>query len=79
MGRQIEIQIPSEQGIKLKSDECSLGNDGSMLFLNGKEMLVSLAVGKDNSLTAKGSYLRSTNVKNIAMACQIRQGDIARR
>ena len=71
VARQLEIEIVGEQGIELESDECALGNDGTVLLLDGEEMLVGLSVGEDDGLATEGANLGSTDVENVAVACKI--------
>ena len=71
MARQFEIEVVGEQGVELQADEGSLGNDGAVLFLDGEEMLVSLTVGEDDSLATEGTNLRTTDVEDVSVACEI--------
>ena len=71
-----EIQLVCEQRIELQADERALGDDGSVLLLDGEEMLVCLAVGEDDGLASEGSDLRATDIENITMTGQIGQGDV---
>ena len=76
MLRELEIKLISEQGLELQTDECSFGYDGTVLLLNGEEVLVGFAVGKDHGLTAKGPNLRTADIEHVAVTGQIGQGDV---
>ena len=77
VARELEVEVVSEQGLKLQTNERSLGNDGTVLLLNREEVLVGLTVGEDHCLATERTNLRATNIENIAVACQIGQGDVA--
>ena len=77
VARQLEIQIVRKQRIKLQTYQCSLGYDGTMLLLDGEEVLVGLTVGEDDSLATEGANLRATNVEDVTVAGQVGQGDVA--
>ena len=47
-----------------------------MLLLDGEEMLVGLAVGKDDGFAAEGANLGAADVEDIAVAGQVGQGDV---
>ena len=59
--------LRAEEGFELESDERSLGDDGTMLFLDREEMLMGLAVGEDDGFATKGSYLGASDIENIAV------------
>ena len=48
-----------------------------MLLLYGEEVLVGLTVGKHDSLAAQCANLSTANVKDVTMACQVGQRNIA--
>ena len=48
---QLEIEVVGEKSLKLKTDEGSFGNNCTMLFLDGEEVLVGIAMREDHSLT----------------------------
>ena len=60
-----------EERIELQADKGTLGDDGSVLLLDGEEVLVGFSIGEDNGLATEGSDLRATNIEDIAMAGQI--------
>ena len=74
--RQTEVEVVGEECLKLQTDEGTLGDDGTVLLLDGEEMLVRLTVGEHYRLATQGTDLRATNVEHITVASQIGQGDI---
>ena len=73
---QLEVEVVGKQRLELQADECALGNDGSMLFLYGEEVLMGIAMRKHYSFAAQGSNLGTADVEDVAMASQIGEGDI---
>ena len=56
---------------RLQTDECTFGYYGTMLFLDGEEVLVGFAVGEDDCLSTKGANLCATDIEDIAVTGQI--------
>ena len=73
---ELEVEVVGEQRLELQTNQGTLGNHGPVLLLDGEEMLMGILVGEDNGLTAKGTNLRATDIKDVAMASQIGQGNI---
>ena len=68
---EFEVKVVAKQCIELKTDQCAFGNDGTMLLLDGEKMLVSLSVGENHSLTAKGTNLRAADIEHVAVTGEI--------
>ena len=73
MLRKLHIQVVCEQSVKRQADQGTLGDDGSVLLLDGEEMLMRLTVGEDDGFATKGTNLRTTNIEDVTVACQIGQ------
>ena len=71
MLRKLHIQVVCEQSVKLQADQGTLGDDGSVLLLDGEEMLMRLTVGEDDGFAAKGTNLRTTDVEDVTVTSQI--------
>ena len=70
------ISLLAKQCLKLQSDEGALGNHGTVLFLDGEEVLVRIMMGEDHCLATEGSDLRAADIEDVAVAGEIGQGDI---
>ena len=64
---EFEVKVVAKQGIELKTYQCAFGNDSTMLLLDGKEVLVSLSVGENHSLTTKGTNLRAADIEHVTV------------
>ena len=65
--------------MELEADEGALGNDGSVLLLDGEEVLVGRAVGEDDGLATEGAYLGASDIEDVAMTGKEGKGDVALR
>ena len=77
MARQLEIELVSEKCIKLQTNKCALGNDGSVLLLDGEEVLVCQTVGEDHSFATQCTNLSTTDIEDVTMTGQIGQSDVS--
>ena len=68
-----------EKGLELQADKSTLGNDGTMLLLNGEEMLMGRTIGEDDGLATEGAYLGASDIEDIAMTGKEGKGDVALR
>ena len=71
MFRKFEIKVVAKQRIKLQTNQCTFGNHGTVLFLDGEEMFVGFAVGEDHCLATEGSNLCTANIKHVTVAGEI--------
>ena len=73
---ELEVEIIGEQRHKLQANKRALRYHGTVLFLDGEEMFVGFAVCEDHCLATEGTDFRTTDIEHVAVAGQIRQGDI---
>lgn len=71
MAGEVEVEVARKQRLKLQTDEGSLGDNGTVLLLDGEEMLMGTTVGENDRLTAQGTDLRSANIEDITMPGKI--------
>ena len=71
MLREAEIEVICKERLELQADKGTFGNDGSMLFLDGEEMLVGLAIGEDDGLATEGTDLCAADIKHVAVTGQV--------
>lgn len=76
MAGEVEVEVARKQRLKLQTDEGSLGDNGTVLLLDGEEMLMGTTVGENDRLTAQGTDLRSANIEDITMPGKIGEGDV---
>lgn len=76
MGGDVEIEIIRKQRIKLHTHQTAFGLQGTMTLDNREETFRGIASRKDNSLSAKGTHLRTADIECVAMGSEPRQGDI---
>ena len=71
MFREMEVKLVGEQSFKLQADKGTFRNDGTVLFLDGEEVLMSLTIGKDHCLATEGADFRTADIEHVAVAGEI--------
>ena len=75
----VEIQVVSEQGVKLQTVQAPFGDDRSVLFLDAEEMVVGIVMGEHHRLAAQRSHLRTTDIEHVAVLGEVGQADVVAR
>ena len=73
----VEIETVGEQRVELYTGQSALGQQGPMLLDDVEEVAGCIVTGEYYRLAAEGTHLRAADIKDVAMAGQPGQVEIA--
>ena len=77
MAGNLQIQVIGKERIKLDAKQSALGQQSSMLFDGGEEVLRGRIMGEHNCLAAQCADLGSADIEAVAVIGNIRKGHIS--